>query len=78
MVNSQPPSAGAAERIAELQAQLGDLRRRLPAHSLSPRLMEQLDELEAALQALCARSEPPANPPQPGEEESAAGKVQRG
>lgn len=43
------------DRVAELQRQLEDIRRRFPAHSLTPALMQQLDELEDALEDALAR-----------------------
>ncbi len=36
-------------RIEELEAQIADLKKRWPAHSVPPALMEQLDELEEEL-----------------------------
>lgn len=51
------------DRVAELQRQLEDLMRRLPAHSLTPALMQQLDELEEALEdALAQRKLVETNP----------------
>ncbi|PWH17550.1 MAG: hypothetical protein DDG59_08010 [Anaerolineae bacterium] len=37
------------DRLAKLRQQLEDLKRRFPAHSLTPALMQQLDKLEEAL-----------------------------
>jgi len=34
------------ERIAELEWQLAELKRRLPAHSIPPAMMLELEELE--------------------------------
>ncbi len=38
------------DRIKELEAQIEDLKRRWPAHSVPPALLQQLDELEEALE----------------------------
>ena len=38
-----------AARVAELEKQLTDLRNRLPAHSIPPSMIVELDELEEAL-----------------------------
>lgn len=38
------------ERIAELERQIEELKSRLPAHSIPPAMMAQLDELEEALE----------------------------
>lgn len=35
--------------IAELEARLADLRERLPAHSIPPAMIAELDELDEAL-----------------------------
>ncbi|RCK72695.1 MAG: hypothetical protein ANABAC_1229 [Anaerolineae bacterium] len=45
------------KRIEMLRQQLADLKKRLPAHSISPALMQQMDELEEALQNALARQE---------------------
>ena len=37
-------------RIRELEEKLADLKKRWPAHSVPPALIEQLDDLEEALQ----------------------------
>ncbi len=37
------------ETIAELEARLADLQKRLPAHSISPALIAEWDELDEAL-----------------------------
>lgn len=37
------------ERIRQLTQQIEDLKRRLPAHSIPPAMMADLDELEAQL-----------------------------
>ncbi len=39
------------KRIEGLQEQIADLKRRWPAHSAPPALLQQLDELEAALES---------------------------
>lgn len=38
-----------SERIRDLEQQIAELRRRWPAHSAPPTMVEQLDELEAEL-----------------------------
>jgi hypothetical protein len=43
------PESGMAARVAELERQLADLQARLPAHSVSPSMIVELDELEDAL-----------------------------
>lgn len=55
MVKSKPANSDLEERIVRLQQQLADLRRRLPAHSISPHLMQQMDELEEALEEALAQ-----------------------
>ena len=44
---SQPSEFAA--RVAELERQLSDLQARLPAHSVAPSMIAELDELEMAL-----------------------------
>ena len=44
-----------SERIEELQKQIADLNRRWPAHSAPPSMMEELDDLEAALKEELAK-----------------------
>ena len=44
-----------ASRIRELEAQIAELKKRWPAHSTPPALMDQLDELEAELENERAR-----------------------
>jgi hypothetical protein len=41
--------SNAAARVAELEKQLADLQNRLPAHSVPPSMIVELDELEEAL-----------------------------
>lgn len=36
-------------RVKELERKLADLKRRWPPHSVPPRMLEQLEELEQAL-----------------------------
>ena len=43
------PEPDTAERIAHLEQQIEELKRRLPAHSIPPAMMAQLDELEEEL-----------------------------
>ena len=38
-----------ADRVAELEKQLADLQARLPAHSIPPSMIAELDDLEQAL-----------------------------
>jgi hypothetical protein len=38
------------KRIKELEEQIADLKRRWPAHSVSPAMLMQLDELEEELE----------------------------
>ena len=42
-------------QIKKLEAQLADLKARLPAHSVPPSMMIELDELEDELAALYSR-----------------------
>ncbi len=42
-------------QIEELEAKLADLQARLPAHSIPPSMMMELDELEEELAVLYAR-----------------------
>jgi hypothetical protein len=39
-----------SERIEELEKQIAELKRRWPAHSVPPTMLQQLDELEEALE----------------------------
>ena len=39
-----------SERIEELEKQIAELKRRWPAHSVPPAMLQQLDELEEALE----------------------------
>jgi hypothetical protein len=39
-----------SERIKELEKQIVELKRRWPAHSVSPTMFQQLDELEEELE----------------------------
>ncbi len=38
------------QTIAELEARLADLKRRLPAHSITPAMIAELDELDERLE----------------------------
>ncbi len=40
------------KRIEELEAQIAQMRSRIPPHSIAPRMLETLEEMEAELQAL--------------------------
>ena len=59
-----------AARIAELEERLADLKARLPAHTIPPGMIAEMDELEDALleaqEQLEAKrtSPPPAAPPE--------------
>ena len=39
-----------SERIEELEKQIAELKSRWPAHSVPPTMLQQLDELEEALE----------------------------
>jgi len=39
-----------AERVKELEREIAELKRRWPPHSVPPRMFEQLEELEEALE----------------------------
>ncbi len=56
----EPPHSstreGADAAIQQLEKQIADLKRRWPAHSVPPAMLEQLDELEEELQRLQASS----------------------
>lgn len=41
--------------IAQLEKQIADLKRRLPAHSIPPAMIAELDDLEDKLEAARAR-----------------------
>ena len=41
-----------AEKIAELEAKIEELRTRFPAHSLPPRMLIELEDLEDELEKL--------------------------
>jgi hypothetical protein len=43
------PESSVVARVAELEKQLADLQARLPAHSVPPSMMVELDELEEEL-----------------------------
>jgi hypothetical protein len=43
------PESSVAARVAELEKQLADLQARLPAHSVPPSMMVELDDLEEEL-----------------------------
>ena len=45
------------ERIKELEEKIDDLNRRWPAHSVSPALFQELEDLEEALARAVAESE---------------------
>jgi anti-sigma-K factor RskA len=43
------PESNIAARVARLEKQLADLQARLPAHSIPPSMIAELDELEETL-----------------------------
>ena len=43
------PESSVANRVAELEKQLADLQARLPAHSVPPSMIAELDDLEEEL-----------------------------
>jgi anti-sigma-K factor RskA len=43
------PESNIAAQVARLEKQLADLQARLPAHSIPPSMMAELDELEETL-----------------------------
>jgi uncharacterized protein involved in exopolysaccharide biosynthesis len=47
---SPPDRRELQEQVAALQARLADLHARLPAHSIPPAMMAELDEIEQQLQ----------------------------
>jgi len=40
------------ERIRELEQQIADIKSRMPAHSVKPAMLQQLEELEEELEKL--------------------------
>ena len=59
MIASESDDDGLARRVAELEAALADLERRMPAHSVPASLVIQMEELEdelAQARALLAKS----------------------
>ncbi len=46
------------EKIQQLEVQIKQLERQWPKHSVPPALMQQLDELEEALEEAKAQSQP--------------------
>lgn len=40
------------ERILELEAKIAELRSRIPPHSIPPRMLEELEDLEEELERL--------------------------
>jgi hypothetical protein len=51
------------ERIAELEAQIAELKARWPAHSAQPWMLGQLEDLEEELEALKQEEFPHAHQP---------------
>ncbi len=47
--NTDPQREASKERVRELQAKIADLRKRWPAHSIPPAMLQQLDDLEDEL-----------------------------
>lgn len=46
-----------AERVAELERRIADLRARLPRHSVPPAMLQELEDLEEELERLIGESE---------------------
>lgn len=46
-----------AERVAELERRIADLRARLPKHSVPPAMLQELESLEEELERLSGESE---------------------
>ncbi len=46
-----------AERVAELERRIADLRARLPRHSVPPAMLQELESLEEELERLIGGSE---------------------
>ena len=40
------------ERISELERKIGEMRDRIPPHSVPPRMLEELEEMEEELERL--------------------------
>lgn len=57
-MNRPQPEPDNEARIAQLERQIEELKRRLPAHSIPPAMMAQLDELEEELAHLQAKPGP--------------------
>ncbi|MBC7343739.1 MAG: histidine kinase [Clostridia bacterium] len=51
-LNSGADGFGKEERIRQLEEQIADLRARLPAHSVKPAMLVELEELEEELERL--------------------------
>lgn len=51
-LNSGGDGFGKEERIRQLEEQIADLRARLPAHSVKPAMLVELEELEEELERL--------------------------
>jgi hypothetical protein len=51
---NRPP--GRAERIAQLERRVADLRARLPKHSVPPAMLIELEDLELELEGLRAEA----------------------
>lgn len=45
------------KRVQELEAKIADLKRRWPAHSIPPALMQELDDLEEELAEALAQAQ---------------------
>ena len=48
-----------ADKIKRLEEQIADLKRRWPAHSVPPAMLEELDELEEELERVREREKSP-------------------
>jgi len=58
MTDPQLPNS-LIQQIQDLEARLADLQRRLPAHSIPPALIAELDALDEALAALRRQQQAP-------------------
>ena len=65
--------AALQQRIAQLEAQMADLQARMPAHSVKPAMIQELDDLDDQLADARAqlvagkKTDPPPDSPQEGQ-----------
>jgi len=66
VVIDDPNRVARYERAEALRRKIEEVKKRFPAHSISPVLMHQLDELDEAFQTETSLSDPtqPSDPPQ--------------